>query len=264
MSEQGRSERGLYFHEFVRAIREQHPEMLETHRSFLESADVPTTEDPARFQKPTEKPGCGGRAAWSLSRLAEIPGPRGEHKQFNVAASYRGLLMLKPPFDLVLYSDLIWQVQPATIIEFGAAHGGSALWLADQCQNLSPSCEVYSFDRFIDCVSPRARHPRLHFLQIDLRHLDSLDQELLQRLPHPWIVIDDAHVNVLELFGLLARFMASGDYYILEDWPITASVRELAEAASLAEQAGFMIDTRYTDAFGTNMTSAAHCWFRKS
>ena len=45
---------------------------------------------------------------------------------------YRGLPMLKNPFDLALYTMLLERVQPATLIEIGTNAGGSALWFADQ------------------------------------------------------------------------------------------------------------------------------------
>src|ERR1700758_3730405 len=45
--------------------------------------------------------------------------------------SYRGLSMLKNPFDVALYQKLIWQVKPRTIVEIGSYLGTSALWLAD-------------------------------------------------------------------------------------------------------------------------------------
>jgi len=259
-----RSGSGLHFREYARALRERHPEMLETHGPLLESLDIEPTDDPDRFQKPTEKQGCGGAAAWNLARLSDIPGARGEPKPFGVSKSYRGLLLLKPPFDLVLYADLIWQSQPRTIIEFGSGQGGSGLWFADQAQVLAPGCDVLSFDRFSDCVSPRAKHPRLHFHTADLTRLETLDPAQLAALPHPWVVIEDAHVNVFELFTYVDRFMVSGDYYIVEDWTMQASARELHAIAELFEGSGYMVDVRYTDAFGMNMTSAAHGWMRKS
>ena len=40
---------------------------------------------------------------------------------------------------------------------------------------------------------------------------------LTQNLPHPWVVIDDAHINVVGVWEHLHRFTRPGDYYIMED-----------------------------------------------
>ena len=39
----------------------------------------------------------------------------------------------------------------------------------------------------------------------------------LQNLPHPWLVIDDAHVNMVPLFRHINNYVQSGDYLIWED-----------------------------------------------
>jgi hypothetical protein len=45
----------------------------------------------------------------------------------------------KNPFDYALYSMLLWQFRPRTIIEIGSKEGGSALWFGD-------SCDTFGFD----------------------------------------------------------------------------------------------------------------------
>jgi len=44
---------------------------------------------------------------------------------------YRGVPLLKNPFDLALYPILLWKLQSRTVIEIGSKSGGSALWLGD-------------------------------------------------------------------------------------------------------------------------------------
>jgi hypothetical protein len=39
---------------------------------------------------------------------------------------------------------------------------------------------------------------------------------------------------------------------------------EIMDGLREAEKRGFLIDTYYTDAFGTNLTSAPNAWLRKS
>jgi cephalosporin hydroxylase len=182
-----------------------------------------------------------------------------------LAVTYKGLMNLKNPFDLALYTRLIWELQPRTIFEFGSLQGGSGLWLADQMSILCEERgEVHSFDLHIKCVSPTAKHPLLKFHQVDLRDLGAFDVHLLKRAPHPWLVIDDAHVKVFSLFVHVSQFMETGDYYVIEDVAMLANMEIMADGLREAEKCGFLIDTYYTDAFGTNLTCAPNAWLRKS
>jgi len=44
-----------------------------------------------------------------------------------------------------------------------------------------------------------------------------LDRILFQRLPHPWLVVDDAHANLNNLIPFIAGFMHPRDFYPIED-----------------------------------------------
>ncbi|MGB6324645.1 MAG: CmcI family methyltransferase, partial [Methylocella sp.] len=46
--------------------------------------------------------------------------------------TYKGIPTSKNPFDLALYTRLLWDVKPRTLIEIGSCMGGSAIWFADQ------------------------------------------------------------------------------------------------------------------------------------
>ena len=45
--------------------------------------------------------------------------------------SYRGIKLIKDPFDYLLYQMIINEVKPDLIIEIGTNHGASALYMAD-------------------------------------------------------------------------------------------------------------------------------------
>ncbi|WP_365982332.1 CmcI family methyltransferase [Mesorhizobium sp.] len=108
---------------------------------------------------------------------------------------------------------LIWELQPRTILELGSYQGGSGLWFADHMSMLCDKPgEVHSFDLHINCVHENAKHPLLTFHQVDLS-AELLDKTLLLRLPHPWLVIDDAHVKVFTIFSYIKKFLEQGDYY---------------------------------------------------
>lgn len=209
-----------------------------------------------RFAKPSAR-------GWKSSLDPKIF-PNRSTKVGALALTYKGLLNIKTPFDLALYTRLIWELQPRTILELGSLQGGSGLWFADHmsvlCENPG---EVHSFDLRTKCIHESATHPLLTFHQVDLSDVAAFDEDLLTRLPHPWLVIDDAHVKIFSIFSYLNRFLASGDYYVIEDNPMNAD-KEIIDGLQLVEQSGFLIDTYYTDAFGANLTCAPNAWLRKS
>ncbi|MBH5403196.1 hypothetical protein HZZ13_36220 [Bradyrhizobium sp. CNPSo 4010] len=218
---------------------------------------VLNADDSDRFVRPSERVWMSTIYPWIFDKRRTKIGA--------LALTYKGLILLKTPFDLALYPRLIWELQPRTILELGSYQGGSGLWLSDQ---MSVLCEmpgeVHSFDLYVKCVHENARaHPLLNFHHVDLSDVSTFDQDLLMRLPHPWLVIDDAHVQIFSIFSYLNRFMTPGDYYVVEDNPVNVN-REIIDGFQLIEDSGFLIDTYFTDAFGTNVTCAPNAWLRKS
>lgn len=209
-----------------------------------------------RFAKPSAR-------GW-MSSLNPRIFPNRSTKLGALALTYKGLILVKTPFDLALYTRLIWELQPRTILELGSLQGGSGLWFAD---HMSVLCEkpgeVHSFDLHTECIHENAKHPLLTFHYANLSDVAAFDENLLMRLPHPWLVIDDAHVQIFSILSYLSNFLVSGDYYVIEDDPMKAD-KEILDGLQLVEQLGFLVDTYYTDAFGSNLTCAPNAWLRKS
>jgi cephalosporin hydroxylase len=270
----------FYGREYIDALRAHHPELFADGESadralhigivgrWIEHFDTVGVDAPDRLQRLPDRTWRSERSAWDASGAVADPRHAGVHY------AYKGLIQLKPAIDLVLYSNLIWELRPRTIVEFGSMQGGSALWFADQLDALCGHGEVHSFELCFECISPRASHPRLHFHRADLRDLATLDGELLARLPHPWLVVDDAHENLERLVPFVAGHMAAGDYYVLEDVFLyhperTSAVHPVFGAEMVARVAaafdglGFLVDTKYTDAFGVNVTASPNGWLVK-
>lgn len=217
-----------------------------------------------RFAKPSARGWKSSIYPWTFPIKAAIT-QKHSAKFGALALTYKGLINLKTPFDLALYSRLIWELQPKAILELGSFQGGSGLWFADHMSMLCESPgEVHSFDLHTKCIHENAKkHPLLTFHQVDLSDVKTIDKNLLSTLPHPWLVIDDAHVQVFSIFSYLRHFLVSGDYYVIEDSPLEAN-KEIIDGLQLVEQSGFLVDTYYTDAFGINLTCAPNAWLRKS
>jgi cephalosporin hydroxylase len=249
--------------EFIRACELHYPDdferggLLDQGAYDLIVAATAPVEFETRFVRPTARSPRAAVDGWAFPMRGDL----------GVAArtlTYRGLINLKSPFDLALYTRLLWELQPRTVLELGSYQGGSSLWFADQAEILCEhSVEVHSFDVRPLCISDQARHPRLTFHAADLTDPEGLPLSEIGGWPHPWLVVDDAHANVTGVLEVLDRHLSIGDYYVVEDvglsWPVTSIVA----MANAFERRGYMVDTEYADGFGPNVTCAPNSWFRK-
>jgi cephalosporin hydroxylase len=172
----------------------------------------------------------------------------------KAGVTWRGVPLLKDPWDMVLYPMLLWELRPAAIIELGAFMGGSALWLADLASAFGLQPRIFSIDRDIDRV--QVDDPRIEFIQADLSRITDGLPVPLAKLPHPWLVIEDAHANLVTVLTHLEGFVRNGDYMIVEDTLDPNKYRQFREFV-LQHERRFRIDTHYVDNFGYNGT---HNW----
>lgn len=192
-----------------------------------------------------------------------------------VAYSYKDVRCLKNPFDLALYTKLLWSLKPKTIIEIGSAYGGSALWFADTLSSFNLNSHIYSIDSNISNIN--VVDDRITFIQGSLFKLDSLLPEtFISNLPRPLLVIEDAAhfydatYHVLDFFKSI---LEKGEYIIVED----GIVRNLSQKHRRKYNDGpnkaikefielnkdFVIDTHYCDFFGHNYTWNTNGYLKK-
>lgn len=187
--------------------------------------------------------------------------------------SYKGIKTLKCPFDLALYTLLLWNVKPRTIFEIGSYNGGSALWLADQLRAYGVDGRVLSFD-----VTPitNLSDPLVDYRFGDAGRLeDVLSAEELAALPRPFLVIEDSShqkAHSLSVLNFFAPHMQSGEYIIIEDGiVIDLGVADEFGGGPAAAVGDFLaahphdwqIDTDYCDFFGPNVTWNINGYLRK-
>lgn len=165
--------------------------------------------------------------------------------------NWKGVQTLKDPFELALYPLLLWELQPATIIELGSYMGGSAVWLADLLSVMGVDGRVHSFD--IDLSRIQARHDRVTFEYADCNDLSTFPTSRLKDLPHPWLLIEDAHRNVYEVLRHFDALLRPGDYLVVED--VFHPRNYVALRRFVRETHGrYLVDTHYTDMFAYNAT----------
>lgn len=164
--------------------------------------------------------------------------------------SWHGMPLFKSVFDFAVYTMMLADVRPRTLFEIGAGTGASASWLSDVVRSQELDARIYSFD----LVRPAVVADGVVFIEGDCNEIASaLSTEVLDSAPHPWVVIEDAHVNVL---GVLEHFdlaLREGDYLVVED-----SKDKRPELTAFCERHPdrYRVDTHYTDFFGKNCTTA--------
>ena len=200
--------------------------------------------------------------------------------------THKGCPILKWPEDVMTLQQLFWDVRPAAIVELGSFNGGSAIWMADVLRMLEVECVIYSMDIDTTLISDTAKalQPNnVTFMQGDNNNLQkTFSDEFLQSLPHPLIVIEDAHIN---LYGILEFFhphMKTGDYYIVEDLcpdapnstgyglvpaipynPVGTTDLESVKKFLSDYNDHYSVDSFYTDLFGYNGVWNWHGFIRK-
>lgn len=188
---------------------------------------------------------------------------------------YRGMQMVKDPFDLALYPMLVWSLRPGTIIEIGSKAGGSGVWFGDMLKTMDIPGHVYSFD-----VVPvtGVTHEKVTFAEGDGRNLGrTLTPEFLSRCQRPWLVIEDAdhaYETTLAALTFFHPLLKSGEYIVVEDgiisdlypdsFPNHSSGPHLALREFLGRHGrDYVIDANYCDFFGYNTTWGSNGFLKR-
>ncbi|MGB3236970.1 MAG: CmcI family methyltransferase [Geitlerinemataceae cyanobacterium] len=187
--------------------------------------------------------------------------------------TWKGIVLPKGVTEMALYPMLLYELQPKTIIEIGAFNGGGAIWLADCLEIFGIEGRVHSVDIDLSMLDEKAKaDSRVDFIQGDCNDISAaFPVDLLSALPHPWLIVEDAHIN---LVGVLEHFhqngLQSGDYLIVEDtnkvhwtlWEDSWDDREEMEQGArkmddlrnwlTKREDEYLVDTYYQDMYGYN------------
>lgn len=131
-----------------------------------------------------------------------------------------GVPLVKCPFDLQSYQELIWETKPTLIIECGTFAGGSALYFADLFDLIGDG-RVVSVDIRDEGVIDLPSHPRISYIQ----GVSSTDLAVVEHLRRDakgervMVVLDSDHTrdHVLKELQLYHRLVSVGCYLVVED-----------------------------------------------
>jgi len=132
--------------------------------------------------------------------------------------SWMGQPVMKCPFDLWIYQEIVHRLQPDIIVETGTSQGGSALYLAGILDLLGKG-RVLSID--VKAYPGRRDHARVHYLLGS-----STDPDIHAQLAgaigpqeRVMVVLDSCHqkLHVLEELRIYSQYVSLGSYLIVED-----------------------------------------------
>lgn len=169
--------------------------------------------------------------------------------------AWRGVPCFKASYDLALYSMLVHDLRPGTIIELGAGAGGSGMFFADMCAIAGLTTNIIS----VDTAAVAAADPRVTFVQADCVAWLAAAAKEQRDFARPCLVIEDFHGDLGAVFRSLDVILAAGDYFVVED-----SYPKQGQIAEAISGRRYLVDSRYTDFFGVNCTSAINSIFVKS
>jgi cephalosporin hydroxylase len=167
-----------------------------------------------------------------------------------------GVPIIKCPFDLWVYQEMLFELRPDVVVECGTSKGGSAYFLSSMCELLGHG-HVITIDLYPK--SSRPQHERLTYLSGSstdpqivrevTRRIRDADGESASVL----VLLDSDHSreHVLDELRLYSPLVTPGSYVIVEDtnlnghpvWPDFGPGPMEAVDIFLSENDDFVIDT---------------------
>ena len=164
---------------------------------------------------------------------------------------WKGLTLMKDPMSLAIYLQLLQDLRPGTIWEFGTYEGGTTLWMKDVMASIGASCDVHTFDIAEErCKLKKEDGIAFHRLgNHRIREFVSHNRGIFEAVTPPLLVIEDSHENVGELLDVVDSFLKPGDYLIVED---TLSEWKHEAVRSFLDGRAYKVDAHYCDFWGHN------------
>lgn len=144
--------------------------------------------------------------------------PDGASRHYSMSGCrWLGTVIMKNPFDLLIYQEILWDTRPDLIVECGTSEGGSALFFAGICE-LMRHGNVFTIDQH---QYLRPLHPGIIWACGDVFDPKILAavQEMQDHGRRIMVVLDDDHHkgHVLKEMETYGKFVSQGCYMVVED-----------------------------------------------
>ena len=137
--------------------------------------------------------------------------------------SWMGITCWKSVSDMWNYQEILYELKPSLVIEFGTNQGGSALFFATIMKQLGKPFKVLSVDITHKPLDPSARRdPDILFVESSSTVPAIAEQIRSLRSEFPgkvFAILDSDHTmdHVLAEMKLLRPLLSAGDYLLVED-----------------------------------------------
>lgn len=160
--------------------------------------------------------------------------------------------LFKSVFDLSIYQMLITEISPKTIIEIGASKA-SLTWLKQMTELNNQKIRIIGIDSNNIIGLP----VEIDFINEDILNIKSiLNKDKIKNLARPILIIEDAHAHLEVVYDYVFSILEHDDYFIIED-SITKQ-KIIKEVTNDIDHSKLFVDTKYTDYFGINSTTAVN------
>ncbi len=136
---------------------------------------------------------------------------------------FLGVPCYKSVSDMWNYQEILSELKPSLIVEFGTLFGGSALFFSMIGRSLNPDLRVLSVDISHENLEPEARADEaIHFLNVsstDSLVVENIVELRAQTPGKTFFILDSDHrkAHVLAELESLREVVKSGDYVVVED-----------------------------------------------
>jgi cephalosporin hydroxylase len=137
--------------------------------------------------------------------------------------TWMGVDCWKSVSDMWNYQEILFDLKPSLVIEFGTAHGGSALFFADIMRKVGKPFKVLSVDISHGRLQPAPqRDPDILFVKSSstVPAIAEQIQRLKSEFPGKiFAILDSDHSmnHVLAEMKLIRPLLSTGDYLLVED-----------------------------------------------
>jgi cephalosporin hydroxylase len=145
------------------------------------------------------------------------------HNYVQGTTQWMGVSTQKSVSDMWNYQEIIFNLKPSLIVEFGTCRGGSTLFFAGMMRQMGHPFRVLSVDVSSSLITPVAAGDK----DIELMTVSSTDVSVTSRIkslrkefPGPiFAILDSDHskAHVLNEMLSLRDVLQAGDYLIVED-----------------------------------------------
>ncbi len=137
--------------------------------------------------------------------------------------TFLGIHIAKSVADLWNYQEILFNLKPKLVVEFGSHKGGSALYFASLLSQIHDSYKVFSVDISHELLADKVKNNT----NIELLECSSTDSKVYERIAKlrnsfsgpMFVIVDSDHSkdHVLKELENLRTVTKTGDYIVVED-----------------------------------------------